>query len=265
MQKHYKFWPLILACVAILLVVVVFDLQNVSSYSSNNLFVASGHPEWAPIMWQKGDNIIGVGPELISTLAGDLKIDVKSVFTGTWDKVQEKARTGQVDVLVAAYKTAEREAYMDYSIPYTIDPVAVLVRKGFNPTYDKWEDLIGLKGILMNGDSYGQEFDNFIKDKLQTVRVASAGEALQMVIDKKADYFVYALYSAEKAVNQLKLNSQIRIEPKYVASENFYITISKKSPLVKYLPEINSLIEKYIQDGYIDSLITKYKAVSLVK
>src|SRR5680860_51687 len=88
---------------------------------SNQEFIASGHPEWAPIMYQKDDLIVGAGPDITIKVFNDLGIKISSLYKGSWDVVQESARSGEIDILVAAYKTAERETYMDYSIPYTID------------------------------------------------------------------------------------------------------------------------------------------------
>src|SRR4051812_44014676 len=77
--------------------------------------VASGHPEWPPIMARSGSVIDGAGPALVKKIFDDLGVAVEFPYTGTWDEVQAKARTGEVDILVAAYKTTEREGYMVYS------------------------------------------------------------------------------------------------------------------------------------------------------
>ncbi len=223
-------------------------------------FIASGHPAWAPIMYQDDNLIVGAGPEIVAKIFNELGIKISFLYEGPWDFVQEKARSGEVDVLVAAYKTTERETYMDYSVPYTIDPVSLFVKKGKAFTFAKWDDLIGKKGLVTTGDSYGQEFDQFIKDKLRVTTVATPDEAFSRLLKGEADYFVYALYSGENALAANKnLKEQIEILPSYVSSENFYMTISKKSPLVKYLPQINQLLEKYKADGTISQTIANIK------
>src|SRR5688500_12225158 len=76
--------------------------------------IASGHPEWPPIMFRNDAVIDGAGPALVRKIFDDLGFDASVPYTGTWDEVQAKAKTGEVDVLVAAYKTSERESYMVY-------------------------------------------------------------------------------------------------------------------------------------------------------
>ena len=212
-------------------------------------------------MYRKNDLIVGAGPDITIKVFSDLGIKISSLYEGSWDVVQEYAHNGKVDVLVAAYKTTERETYMGYSIPYTVDPVSLFVKKEEDFVFTNKEDLIGKKGVVTIGDSYGQEFDDFLKEKLSVEEVATPDEAFALLIDGEADYFLYALYSGQNALVAKKLTDQIVILPNYVSVENFYLTISKKSPLVKYLPQVNSLLEKYIADGTIDHIIENEKQI----
>lgn len=244
---------------AAILFLAAFLAPRLSKNKLPSELVASGHPEWPPIMYQQDDKIVGAGPEIVAKVFGDLGVKVDSKYEGPWDAVQSKAKDGTVDVLVAAYKTAERETYMDYSIPYTVDPVVLVTKKGKAFSYDKWDDLIGKKGVVTTGDSYGQDFDAFLKDKLTTQQVGTPAEAFALLENEKADYFVYALYSAENYFFKQKVSDQFEILPKYVSSENFYLTISKKSPFGSLLPQVNALLEKYKSDGTIDQIIESSK------
>ncbi|MBE0478924.1 transporter substrate-binding domain-containing protein [Candidatus Aerophobetes bacterium] len=82
----------------------------------NKVYIASGHPEWSPIMWRKGDRIVGAGPQLVEKIMAELGLAVEVRYEGSWSEVQAKMRTGELDILVAAYRTSERALYMDYSI-----------------------------------------------------------------------------------------------------------------------------------------------------
>lgn len=219
------------------------------------VYLASGHPEWPPIMWRNGGKIIGAGANLATRIFLTLGVKIDTKYVGLWDTVQSKAKSGEVDVLVGAYKTAERETYLDYSVPYTVDPIVLYVKQGKNLKFTKWEDLIGKKGVATIGDSYGQAFDDFIAAKLKITRVNTVNEAFQQIIGGQADYFVYALYAGEKAVAENKLEGKVKNLPKTVAEENFYMAISKKSPLARYLPEVNKLIKQYKQDGTIEAIL----------
>ena len=221
--------------------------------------VASGHPEWQPIMSQNGSEIKGAGPALVKMIFDELGIQTEFPYKGAWDEVQAKAKSGEVDSLVAAYKTDERLTYMDYSDAYTTDPVALFVKKGSTLKFEQWDDLIGKKGIGMVGDSYGQAFDDFMKAKLTVQTVQTSQEAFDLLLEGQAEWFVYSLYAGEKEIKQKLLIDKVESLPKFVAEENFYITFSKKSPFAKYLPQVNERIQKYKADGTITQLITQYK------
>ncbi len=234
-------------------------------YFKKITLIASGHPEWAPIMWRDNDKIVGAGPDLVDMICSDLKIKCEIKYEGQWQEVQDKAKSGEVDMLVAAYKTSERETYMNYSDTYTIDPITLFIKSGTILNYKNWENLIGKKGVVMTGDSYGQEFDNYIKEKLTVESVPTAKDAFDKIISNDANYFVYCLYCGQKEIKSLSLSGQVESIPDYVAAENFYITISKKSPFAKYMPEINKLIKKYKSDGTIDKLIRQNESLASEK
>jgi polar amino acid transport system substrate-binding protein len=221
--------------------------------------VASGHPEWPPIMFRSGSTIDGAGPALVKKIFADLGVPTDVLYEGTWDEVQAKARSGDVDLLVAAYKTTEREGYMVYSDPYTTDPVAIFVARGKAFPFGSWDVLVGRKGVAMVGDSYGQAFDDFAASRLTLTRVTTATDAFNLIAGGQADYFLYSLYAGDDFLKKAGAASQFESLPTFVDEENFYVTISKRSPYVSYLRLLNQEIAKYKADGTITSLIATYK------
>ncbi len=245
--------------VLLVLGLVFFCLIGCKKDKETSEFIASGHPAWAPIMYQDGNSIVGAGPEITAMIFKELGLGVSFPYVGLWDVVQAKTRTGEVDMIVAAYKTAERETYMDYSVVYTVDPVSIFVKKGKTFPFNNWDELIGEKGVVTTGDSYGQTFDQYIKSSLSVTSVATPDEAFSLLLSGQADYFVYAYYSGKNYLNSKNLNSQIEVLSNNVSSENFYMCVSKKSSLVSYLSKINIILERYKNDGTIDRVLQKYK------
>lgn len=219
--------------------------------------IASGHPEWPPVMSRKGKDIVGAGPELVSKIFGDLGIKVQTPYAGPWADVLSKAKDGKIDVVVAAYKTKERENNFAYSDSYTTDPVAVFVPADKTFKFTTAVDLAGKSGIGMIGDSYGQKFDTYSAAHLKLSRVQTVAEALDKLSKHQADYFIYSLYSGKLEIKKSQ-RSQITSLPNLVSEQPFYVMISKKSPFVRYLSDVNRLIKKYKADGTINQLITKY-------
>jgi len=212
--------------------------------------IVSGHPDWKPIMWRDGNNISGIGPEVARMVFRDIGVEVDSRYVGSWDVVQEKAKTGEIDAIVALYKTKAREEYLYYSVPYTVDPIVLFFNSGEGFVYNQKENLIGKKGIATIGDSYGQELDDFIiQANLSIIRSYTPEEAFLLLKEEKADYFIYSLYAGRKVIAESKLAGFE--ESNVVSNQLFYIGVSKKSSYAKYMNEINSSLKKLIAENKI--------------
>ncbi|MCX5681498.1 MAG: transporter substrate-binding domain-containing protein [Candidatus Omnitrophica bacterium] len=160
----------------------------------DNVLVASGHPEYPPFMWQEGSRIIGVGPELLQIAFDELGIKVDARADGTWNEVIKKASEGKIDAVAALYRTDERQKFLNYSTSFSKDPVAIFVSKKRSFPYQQWDDLIGKAGTTTIGDSYGQVFDDFMRNKLEVNRLKTVEDNFNQLLNAKADYFVFALY-----------------------------------------------------------------------
>lgn len=210
-------------------------------------------------MFKDGDVISGVGPALVKRIFDDLGLKSEFPYVGAWDVVHDKARTGAVDVIVAAYKTKAREEYLAYADAYITDPVVLFVKKGKTFTFARNADLVGRKGVGTVGDSYGQEFDDFIATtpRVTFARVQTTKEGFDLVAGGKADYFIYSLYAGQDDLAS-ESRSDLAILPHVVTEEPFYVAVSKQSPFLRYLPDINRLIAKYKADGSIAAWMAKY-------
>jgi polar amino acid transport system substrate-binding protein len=226
--------------------------------AAGEVAVASGHPEYPPIMWKDGNAIIGVGPDIVKRAFGELGIKVDCRFAGNWAQVQEAQKKGDVDVLVGVYVTEGRRAVMEYSVPYAQDPVVVFTARGNTFAFRGWDDLIGKKGTTTTGDSYGQAFDAFMAAKLNVERSATVKENFDRILSGKADYFVFSLYSGLFEAGKLNLSGKIEYLKEPVTVESFHISIGKKSKYLSRLPEINRTIERMIKEGAVARLTEEY-------
>lgn len=255
------------ACLAAWLRQMLTGLLAVLLLSGNvraeEVLFASGHPAWPPFSWQQGEQIVGIGPELVEILFNDLGIKVASNAIGNWKRVQLEAEAGRVDLIVSLYQTEERKKYVVYPLtPYFEDVNVLWVKKGKAFTFNKWDDLIGKNGTALLGESYGQQFDQFIKDKLTMERVNKPFQNLQKLEMGRSDYYPFSLYGGEIQVRQLGFDGKIEHLPEVISKENVYFGISKKSHFIKYLPQLEAAIEKRRADGTVERLVRKYIALA---
>ncbi len=219
----------------------------------------TGHPNWPPFSWQEGDRIAGIGPDLAAIIFKDLGLAIESASSGNWKRAQAQAAVGEVDVLVAAYRTAERERSLAYpATPYMADVNVVWVRRGKEFPFRQWEDLIGKHGTAMLGESYGQAFDAFIRDRLQMEWVSTPTQNLSKLAMGRVDYYPFSLHGGKIQVSQLGFSDRITHLPQAISTENVYFAVSRKSRFLKYLPQIEAAVAARRADGTVERLIRKH-------
>jgi polar amino acid transport system substrate-binding protein len=219
----------------------------------------SGHPNWPPFSSQSGNRIIGIGADLAEIVFKDLGLAVVNVPSGNWKRAQAQAEFGAIDVLVAAYRTDERQRYLLYpATPFMADVNVVWVAAGKQFAFQRWDDLVGKHGTAMLGESYGGQFDSFIKQRLQMEWVSTPSQSLQKLALGRADYYPFSLHGGAIQVSQFGFGGRIVHLPTPISTENIYLAVSRKSRFASYLPRIDAAIAARRADGTVERLIRKY-------
>ena len=227
--------------------------------SKKPVLVASGHGEYPPFMYREGRNIVGVGVDITKLIFSELNIHVNSTYVGAWSRVQRKAKAGEIDLIVGIYKTDERLTYLDYpQEPYIAEPVGLFFYHKNQIDYKNWQDLIGIKGGTVLGESFGQEFDNFAKKHLDIIRLSGITQSFKMLKRNRLQYSLYALYPGLIKINDANMNSQIISSPNYISTQNAYQAFSKKSKFIIHLPYFNKRVKELKDDGIVQKLIDKH-------
>ncbi len=192
---------------------------------------ATGHPQYPAIAYKDGDNIVGAAPTLVAAIARRLKIPLESKYMGTWEEAQTAARDGKADMIFGIYYNDERATYLDYVKPaFMFDDVAIFVVKGKEFPFKGQDDLIGKKGVTNQGESYGNDFDAFIKDKLDVARTAGIDAAFKDLVAGKADYLIAGYYPGVAEAAKDGLKDQIVPLDQAVVTAEMFVAFSKKSP-----------------------------------
>ncbi|MEA3466984.1 MAG: transporter substrate-binding domain-containing protein [Thermodesulfobacteriota bacterium] len=242
--------PLLVSCL------IIFCLSASNSFSQGT-FIVSGNPKAPPIVWETYNKLTGVGPDIAKSILTDLKLDYDIRVTGNWQQVQDKCKSGEIDMIVSAYKNDDRASYMDYSIPYLPQPTVIVVKKNKEFPFGRWESLIGKKGVSNIGESYGQDFDTFIKEKLD-VQFIAFERAVELLKRGEADYLIVDLYTALIYTRLLRGEDSIAILEPPVTTQSFHLTIGKNSPMAVQMPAINKKLHSLIKDGTVEKLFYEH-------
>ena len=223
--------------------------------------VATGHPEYPVVAFKHGDRIAGAAPTLVETIAKDLGVKLESDYMGTWADAQTAARDGKADMIFGIYFNDARAEYLDYVEPaFMFDPVVVFVAKGKAFPFAGQDDLIGKRGVTNEGESYGNEFDAFIKDKLDVARTDGIDDALNDLVAGKVDYVIAGYYPGIAEAARLGLKDKVEaLEPGLLSAEMF-VAFSKKSPCASLAPKFGEGITAMTTDDRFRQMLEKAMA-----
>lgn len=218
--------------------------------------IVSGHEEYAPFMWRQGDEIVGVGIDVVNIIFHDLGINVTSRYVGPWKRILRKIELGEVDILCGGYITDDRLEYMDFSEePLSADPTAVFVWHTRAFPFETRDDLKGIRFGEVLGESQGQEFDAWRNKYASVEEVPTSILNIKKLEANRIDAFATGLYSGLLHIKKEGYAGRIIPLKHPVNTEYLHIGISKKSKYIQYLPQINRKLRELRRNGTIERLI----------
>jgi polar amino acid transport system substrate-binding protein len=218
---------------------------------------ATGHPEYPVLAFKDGEAIVGAAPMLVEAIAKGLNVPLESKAMGSWADAQAAARDGKADMIFGIYYNDERAQYLDYVQPaFMFDDVAVFVAKGKAFPFTGQDDLIGKKGVTSEGESYGNAFDAFMKDKLDVARTNGIDEAFKVLLDGKADYLIAGYHPGLAEAVRAGVDDQIEILDQALLTAEMFVAFSKKSPCASLAGKFGQAITERTTDGSFDAMLT---------
>lgn len=252
---------------AIKFLICVAFLQAV--YSSGHSNSTSWHKEWLKnnitdismarnASWPPLEHIDeygiyrGLSADYLKLLESHFQINFPKKDFYHWDALLEALKTGEVSMVAAIQKTAERDEYLLFSDPYYTIPVVVLTQKGYNlPSAEKIQEmnLAGVKGYAVNEyltEKYPGLVLNTYEDDLTALMQTVLGNSDGTIIDLPT-----ATYFARKyGLSNLELGCQLDFtwELRYGVSRKFPELIPLINSFLKTVPESlkNELYAKYV-------------------
>ncbi len=220
--------------------------------------MATGHPQYPALAYKDGDAIVGAVPTLVETIAKQINVPLESKAMGSWADAQAAARDGKADMIFGVYYNDERAQYLDYVQPaFMFDDVAIFVAKGKSFPFTGQDDLIGKKGVTNEGESYGNEFDTFMKAKLDVARVDGIDNAFKDLLAGKAEYLIAGYYPGTAEAAKAGLKDQVEVLDQALLTAEMFVAFSKKSPCRSLAEKFGQGITELTTDNSFDAMVTE--------
>lgn len=224
-----------------------------------------GFDSWEPYQFMGiGQEVRGLDIDLVEMVAKRMNCKV-SYSQAPWIDLLAQIRTGEIDMLLGASKTAKREEFAMFSSPYRTEKFSLFIRKAD-------DDLLKLKSFsefINKGKKIGVVDDYFYGDELTELRDSSEsnqfvsaimGELnVARLLDENIDaYFEDSIVGASM-IRRKGLSTRIVPHGLSIETGDVYVMFSKKSVSEDTVNQFNQELSKVIKSGEYDKLVKMYK------
>ncbi len=238
-------------CISIMAVLIFSGY----AHSRDKLIVTAAESIYAKQVTVDGElRLEGPAVKLVTHIFKDFKIPVDTKVI-PWKRAMVGLKSGKIDAMITFLYSKERTEFFAFTDDYDSADTSIFVKKGNAFPFKKWDDLIGLKGLRIEGRSEGPEFDTFREENLDITQVTALTNIIKMIALGRYDYAVDKRYDIIMEAKRNGLWEKIEILSMPVKSNKIRIGFSKKSPFVKYVPEVNKKIAALKADGTIEKWI----------
>ncbi|MCU1760830.1 transporter substrate-binding domain-containing protein [Pseudomonas sp. 14P_8.1_Bac3] len=215
------------------------------------------YPVYPPVTWSDGKQVRGLAPSVVQKLFGELGYEVEIVVLGNWKRCLLDAAEGQVDV-VMAYRTAQREQSMLFStLPVLREEVALFINRQHPVQVERLQDLTRYRGGLLIGESYGVEFDRMVAQHNNIEWVSENRQNFGKLIRGRIDFITQERRTGQLYVENLPGAQDIVALPNALSVDYLRIAVSRRSPLARRMPEIESQLQRMVDAGDIERLLNE--------
>mgnify|MGYP000851125610 FL=1 len=193
--------------------------------------------DWPPFNYNSDGKAMGYSIDYMNLVASKVGLGIEYVHGHTWNNFLQMIKENKIDVMLNIAKTANREKYLSFGLPYTKSIDTIFTKKDEN-NLKRLNDLNG-KTVAVIKSFYEEELLKefypeikllFVQDTLEGLKKVAFGEA-----DGFIDNFAVANYFIE---NNLITNVKPAFEIKDDRfSLDMYLATNKNNPILKNILE----------------------------
>ncbi|WP_432474527.1 substrate-binding periplasmic protein [Amphritea sp. HPY] len=246
----------------ILILILVLILIPGTSYSRT--LKACGHPFYPPVSWVSNQQLTGLAPAITQQLFAELGYSVELRSGYNWKRCLLEVQQGNADIVVAAYRIPSREAYLGFSSqPVIADPVTLFVNRQNPMPFTGLGDLKGKIAGLLLGDSFGESFDQFLRQNNRIEYVSRNRQNFEKLARQRIDFMPIGLLSGRLQSRKLGFHEQVMPLEYPVSTEFYFLAVGRNSGLQQHLPFLSRRLQEMYQDGSINRLTDYYSLIYL--
>lgn len=190
------------------------------------------HPNAEPYDWLASETGLaqGVSVDLLKALAEKTQLNIQLIASKTAAKALREVRSGRVDLILGVQAQPEPDLRLDYMYPaYAQQDYRLWVRAGELLSLSQWPELSGLRGSMLEVDSLVEFARQAEAAGWPMQQVKSRQQALQMLLEGRADYFVAEQYQQQLYLQRLDQLERFEAVDPPLATQKLFVALAKDS------------------------------------
>jgi len=185
----------------------------------------AGPRSFPPFHYYENGRFKGISADYTTQIAARSGLKLRVLADLSWPQVLERSRQGDIDLITCIAKTAERETYLDFSVPYLTFPLIIVTRDN-SPFIGGIEDLYG-KTLAIVPKTLTQEWLSRDGIDFSPIYVKSPLQGLEEVSFSRADAVIENLAAATYLIHKNGLANLKIAAPTPYDNYQLYMAVPK--------------------------------------
>lgn len=234
----------------------LFALLLGSATASAQTITAAGDP-WPPFL-DPNDPQQGVAIELVRQALATQGHQLEFSFV-PWQRALDGVKDGEYDVLVSAWKTLDRETFLQFSEPYLHNEIKFIKAKGSAFDYSGLDSLSGKSVGTVRGYGYGDAFEQ--ANNFKREEAAALMPSILKVIDGRIDLTLEDEVVAKSLMSKEnpELLEKIEFAATPLSSNGLHVASGlKNAKHAEIIEAFNKGLETIKANGTFDATLQRY-------
>lgn len=235
-----------------------------AAVEQNDCELTLGMDAWEPYQYMTvGNTVAGLDVEIVQAVMDNMDCSL-NVIQGSWLELLTLLKQGEVDFVLGASKTEDREAFAYFSEPYRQERFQLYVRKDqANLPYTDLAAFLadGHKVGVVNEYYYGDEVAALYADEAQRSKfVGAIISELNMarLLDEEIDGLLEDSFVGASILRRKGLDKYIQPHSISLGNSDVYVMFSKESVSPKQVEQFNSGLAQLRDNGSYSRIVEKY-------
>lgn len=216
--------------------------------------------EYPPYEYLEGGYVKGPSVEVVQEVFRRMGQPIE-LRVLPWSRMLHMMEIGDLDAALDVYYTPERNEYMVYpDHPTAVYPQVFFVESDSDITFSgSLEDMEGYTINVIRDFSYGEAFDNAVKDgTLTVVRSDSSESQMFKLANGRINIAADTLFSGTRVAKEMGYEDQVKaLEPPFDLLYS-YLTFSKESAFADVQQEYDEVLLEMYEDGTFHRIFSAY-------